>query len=176
MKDTKNKQISILRKRIAMVMLVLIIGFGVFMTYAHKVSTIGAHALHAQYFLNTYIAETGKFPENQSDLEKNKILKIIIHGDETKYLVRSSKYDPANPDEPSGWKSIGFNLDFFSISYGIDLDDLEIKKNILVNKTTGKKCLLIDGPYGSKFPRHLITSYQAISRSWFDEYEHRGKK
>ena len=167
----KKEKISALRKRISLVLLLLIIGFSVFMFYGHSVSSIGAHAFRVKTLLKTYIIETGDFPEDQSDLEASNVLRIKINDGKPVYYIRSSKFDPSNPDEPSGWKEGGFKFDLFSIAYGTNLDNLEMKDYTLQDKMTGQETLLINGPYGTKFPRHLKKTYQDISRSWFEEYE-----
>ena len=167
-----NKQLIIkLRKYISITLLVFIIGFFALLYFGHNVTTIQAHAAKVQNLLKIYINETGAFPESIEDLEKEKVLKVTSQDDKSLYLVRSSKFNPENPDEPSGWKKGRFKLDLFNISYGTKLENLEIDNDKLQDITSGQEILLINGPYGTKFPRHLKNTYQAISRSWFKEYE-----
>ena len=166
-----KKKISKFRKVIGICLLSIIAAFIILMVYAHSISSYEAHAYAVQYLIKSYIDEIGKFPGSRFDLEKDKFLKIITQEGKPCYFVRSAKFDPTNPEEPSGWKKANFKLDPFSISYGANLDNLRMKDNVLQDKMTGQETLLINGPYGTKFPRHLKKTYQAISMLWFEEYE-----
>lgn len=165
-----GKQISKLRKRIGLILLFSIIGFSIFMTHAHSVASMKAYAQIAEDLVLVHIRERGEFPKKQVDLEASNVLRKTVTDGKPAYYIRSVAFNPLKPEDPSGWQKIPSELDLFRIAYNIKLENLTLIDNELQDKNTGQQYLLIDGPYGSKFPKYLKNTYEKISKKWFEEY------
>lgn len=160
-------------KIISILLVLLLIGLVPVFLYTNKIAGTNKLLIQIGTLIQTYIREDGKFPDNQKDLEKCEAIRIMVKNGEPRYYTKSSFFDAGDPDNPRGWnQSIMIKrLPLFKIAYGTDLSQLTSAEKGLIDKKTQQTCLLIDGPFGTKFPGFQIKAYKSVSEWWFKEYE-----
>ncbi|GEM_PF-2360169 len=106
-------------------------------------SKYGLTAVSIGKVIGRYTEENdGAFPKSEQDLiDKNFLKKAITDGNLIYYLKHGSS--------DLGEKAYNecFHFGEMKISYGISIEQIELRKGMLYNKESGELFLLIDGPY-----------------------------
>ena len=123
-----------------------------------------------EHIFLTHIRETAAFPKKQADLEVSNILRMTISDGKPVYYMRSTDFDPSEPNNPRGWKKCRYGIEKYKIAYGANLDELSLVSNKLYDKN-GQQYLLIDDKDSSIFTRPLKSRHERTSMKWFEEYK-----
>ena len=145
---------------LALFILLLIIIAMICLDRAIDKSKKSALAIKVATYLHVYFENThGNFPKNEEEF-----LQVLIS---VKYPEIESGSDEYISIEDNG-KHI---LRFYRFHYGIAINDLERKGDELYHKRTGKKIILIEGPYQSD----LGDLYNLISVSLYEKMKEEQK-
>lgn len=113
------------------------------------------------------LANGGRFPTSEEDLENQHFISKNQTRDGTMYYQRSGQFDPKIPYRDEGWRPFrGFGR--FKIAYGVDIHKLEMGDGKLYDKTTQEQVLLIEGPQYKSLLKHV---YELISAHWYELME-----
>ncbi len=122
-------------------------------------SSIGSRVIDIDQLMHSFIrANYGHFPTSEVDLEKQGFLKKIETPNGVEYFVRFV------PEQKDWYPYPHFRFDWFKISYGASVDNLEVINGKLYEKSTHKPILLIDGPHKI----YMKSAYQFVSLRWYE--------
>jgi len=104
-------------------------------------------------WLKLFIAENeGRFPSSQQELIDKGLLKVEPHAGGYNYRVYMGGNDKGGAVFPL--------FERFSIRYGTNVDDLEIRNATLFDKLTHKEVLLVQGFYPQLKQTYTVASVQ----------------
>ena len=120
--------------------------------------------------LRLYIREHQQFPVSQESLINKGYLKIEKSEHQTKYrvkcdLVEVITREPTEKIVPTKWMEVP--LQKFDIQYGVDINELLVKRDVLYDNNSDQAIFLLSGPH----PFFLSRAYRKISLSLYEEME-----